>query len=470
MNSSESNSQVARVLQNGDISLRGVLLLLGSFLILFGLTQPWPCLPGSWIADECSPALRSFVFHELQIILYLALFVILMFLNARFDRFPLNYAVWGCFWLIYFYMIYVRWVPYDANGAWPNTYFTAFSINNGLPGITPTVLPLGLAAFWIAMRPYELRWKTRWVAIAILILLLLFTLFFLIFESVRIFLRAQIPNDGLDLFYFGAQGVFGAAPILILMGAFALLGEEILTIRRARSKAVPQTMLANPPIPFTRTQKYHLIGFWAAIVLAVEPLVTILFTMLPSNNDPVLFFLASLLSRFGGLIKVIAFLALILSLLQTVSPDKKTGLKIGLGLALLFGGMTLLQSVAPQLLIGIKSKLTQAINMDDHGFLLPSIIGCLMDLALLFTLPAYQKRGFQRAIRWLLVINALLAIPSVIFMDFGRHRQAIAMGANFLQDIIILPAASILLAVFFHRASRPSILDEDAVPPQISTP
>lgn len=189
-----------------------VSIFLGCSLLLLGNTLYWPCHPGSW-RGLCDPSLYVFVIDDLGVGIFTAGITLMLLLEIRLLKHPMNRVAWASYWIILYFLLIAK---IRADSTFPSFHYTWVDINWSL--VTIAVTPLSLLSYWLVLRPQDIKQKYRKLTLVCLISLLTITIFLLLFAVIALDLRMR--------YSFELKEIVRIAPVVILTGALLLIGAE----------------------------------------------------------------------------------------------------------------------------------------------------------------------------------------------------------------------------------------------------
>jgi hypothetical protein len=199
-----------------------------------------------------------------------------------------------------------------------------------------------------------------------------------------------------------------------------------------------------------------LLGFWSAVLAATASLVflaasvPVLLGAIAPPWDNVLTLVPSLL--LGP-----ALLTLLVCVHDTAPGDRRIWSHVSVAFAIVYVAhvsmvyVVELAVVEPLIMHGDAARV--GLLTIEPGGVLNAIDGlgyAFLGLALLFAAPVFAGGELDRLIRWLLVANGVAVVPILLTYFVDRVFLVIAGPAWG----IALPAVSVLVAIWFHRAGR----------------
>lgn len=203
------------------------------------------------------------------------------------------------------------------------------------------------------------------------------------------------------------------------------------------------------------------VGFWSGLLASLATISYVVVQLLqvlhiiPFPTDEILIYGLSLCI-------VIPFVIEILSL-HYVTPESKRFWTHG---ALLFTSMyavfvsanyvVQLVTVIPMKLRGMGSEI-RVLDQTPHSLFwnFDALGYIFMGLAMLMAIPAFEKKGSQKNVRWALLANGLMTpIISIVYFYPTYSENLLMLG---LPWAITAPLAMLMLALFFRRKENASI-------------
>jgi hypothetical protein len=434
---------------NYRIPVRILLVTLGSFLLLRGNTLPWPCLPPPEAYSYCSPLLIDAASAaQLTLLLVTGCLLIALAVNLLFT--PMDFVLWLVLLAIPYVLMVARLRPF----VWLEqvaTYTPLVGVNDKLSGPSYLMMPLCLLATWLTLRPRSLHSKWRWPAIIVLWVVVALTVYFLVLMGNR-------PYQITVAAFVQRQGLLSTGPLLILAGAIFLLGAEYLASGGERMRvAAPKTGRA------AATHRVNALGFWSALVALVSSALPILVflimdrTPLVKRYDAGVDFLVNALRAGLALLLPISVAMLMVSVCRWASRAKRIWPQVGLVFALVYAVMQVtvafLQFVPSIGAFELYRRLLTIFPFLSRYDSYATLTFAFLCLACLFTLPVFNKRGLDRAVRWCFVIMAgLTVIGGGASLLTNDRIPTLALFLIPIAEYIVFPVAMTLVAAVFRGA------------------
>jgi hypothetical protein len=434
---------------NYGTPVRILLVTLGSFLLLRGNTLPWACLPPPEAYSYCSPLLIDAASAaQLTLLLVTGCLLIVLAVNLLFT--PMDFVLWLVLLAIPYVLMVARLRPLVFLDQ-VAMYTPLVGVNDKLSGPSYLVMPLSLLAAWLTLRPRSLHKKWRWPAIIVLWVVVALTVYFLVLMGNR-------PYQVTVATFVQRQGMLSTGPLLILAGAILLLGAEYLASGRERMRvAAPKTGGA------VATQWVKALGFWSALVALVSSALPIIVfvimdrTPLMHRYDAGVDFLVNALREGLSLLLPISMVVLMVSLCFLAPRAKRIWPQVGLVFALVYAVMqvaaALLQFVPSTGAFELYRRLLTIFPFLSRYDSYATLTFAFLCLACLFTLPVFNKRGLDRAVRWCFVIMAgLTVIGGGASLLTNDRIPTLAFFLIPIAEYIVFPAAMALVAAIFRGA------------------
>jgi hypothetical protein len=436
---------------NYRIPIRIVLVTLGCFLLLRGNTLPWPCLPPPEAYSYCSPLLIDAASAaQLTLLLVTGCLLIALAVNLLFT--PMDFVLWLVLLAIPYVLMVARLRPLVFLDQ-VAMYTPLVGVNDKLSGPSYLVMPLSLLAAWLTLRPRSLHKKWRSLAIIVLWAVSALTVYFLVLMGNR-------PYQVTVATFVQRQGLLSTGPLLILAGATFLLGAEYLASGRERMRvAAPKTGSA------AATQRVNALGFWSALVALVSSVLPILTSLtldrtpLMDRYDAGVYFLVNALRAGVSLLLPISVVVLMVSLCLSAARAKRIWPQVGLVFALVYAIMQVaaafLQFVPSTGAFELYRRLLTIFPFLSRYDSYATLTFAFLCLACLFSLPVFNKRGLELAVRWCFVTMAgLTVISGMAYLLTNDRIPMLTITLVPLAEYIVFPVAMALVAAVFRSAMR----------------
>jgi hypothetical protein len=201
------------------------------------------------------------------------------------------------------------------------------------------------------------------------------------------------------------------------------------------------------------------LGFWAAIVATVASVLYFLVIVAAAITGQMTFPPPDWLQLFGAIISLLfcPVMVVVMACLHTITPaDKQALSQISLAFTLLFATAVTINRfvqlgvVRQSLALGETEGITWFLAYGERSIMFALEIlgwGWFLGLAMLFAAPLFTAPGYQRWLRWLLLLYGLLALVSAV-----AHLLASPLVAvGFVAWGFVLFLVTGLLAVYFQR-------------------
>ena len=219
-----------------------------------------------------------------------------------------------------------------------------------------------------------------------------------------------------------------------------------------------------------RGRKAFKTGMWAAILVTLIPILSacmtlgtiyggMLFSQLGNRGILLTINTFGYLQSGLSLLWALAFVFVMASLYSYAPAEKRKWVQVGLICALtylLLLAFNYLISFAPNFRFAFLERVFPAMDSRLRPWAFETLFYALMGLAALFAIPAFTRRGLERAIRWCLGISGVLLIACGAGWIPNLSAQIIGMFSlgTLLIRITIFPLTTAMIAVVFWRATR----------------
>jgi hypothetical protein len=223
---------------------------------------------------------------------------------------------------------------------------------------------------------------------------------------------------------------------------------------------------AGPHLPDDKDTETRLdlicsLGFWSAVVATGIGIIYFLVIVAAALTGQMTFPPPGWLQLAGGLISLFycpVIVAVMVSLHTVAPPEKRAFSQLALSFTLLFATVVTINRfvqlgvVRQSLALGETEGITWFLAYGERSIMFALEIlgwGWFLGLALLFAIPVFANRGYQRWLRWLLCLYGVLALTSAAAHLLGSPLTAV----GFVAWGFALYLITALLAFYFQQTA-----------------
>jgi hypothetical protein len=383
--------------------------------------------------------------------MFIATGIVLIVLAVNLPSQPWDYTCWLATLLIPYVLFVARLRPDSFIG---EAYFPLANVNRELGGPSSFVMPVGLAAVWLALRPRPLQRKWRILVTLAFLALLSLTGYFLVYMGNRPF---QVTVSA----FVDRAGIVRTGPLLILAGGVLLLGAEYVVEggrQTRRAVAHARSFVATA----TEQKRTHSVGFWSAAVACASTILPFAISLLGSGSpmsgpyDAAVSRLMDALRVAIAILPPVSFAALMASICQYAPPERKVWSRVGLVFAIAYLLLSATSTYAYSPTSRISRQLYERIAESLpilHRFATFGVLRfAFVSLALLLALPTFHRGGIELAIRWCsAIIGVLTLLNGAGYLLTNDLIPTLSLITYAVAQYVAFPVAMALIAVLFGR-------------------
>ena len=209
------------------------------------------------------------------------------------------------------------------------------------------------------------------------------------------------------------------------------------------------------------------LGFWAAVIGTLGGVIYFLVIIAALLTGQMTVPPPGWLQLFGGIISLLfcPIVVVLMACLHTITPKGKSAFSLSsLAFTLLFAASVTINRfiqlgvVRQRLILGETEGITWFLSYGERSIMFALEIlgwGWFLGLAMLFAAPLFAMSGYQRWLRWSLLLYGLLALVSAI----AHLLASPLLAVGFLAWGFILYIITGLLALHFRKIRRLNDLD-----------